>query len=108
MDDGKRSVTGQPTPSERSRLRHGFIAYGKAKPDLFTMSSEDLAEEMGRLSEKAARFDLTLHMWGFPYGVDDDLVVVYESEKGLENYMNYEIESELPYTNTRTTIVAIP
>jgi hypothetical protein len=89
-------------------LRHGFIAYGKAKPDLFKMSGEELAEEMERLVEKAGRFDLVLHMWGFPYGVDDDLVVVYESEKGLENYMNYEIESELPYSNTRTTIVAIP
>lgn len=101
-------MTGPPAPSERSQLRHGFIAYGKAKPDLFRMSGEELAEEMERLAEKARRFDLTLHMWGFPYGVDDDLVVVYESEKGLENYMNYDIESELPYTNTRTTIVAIP
>ncbi|HUV53808.1 MAG TPA: hypothetical protein VMW03_01240 [Candidatus Krumholzibacteriaceae bacterium] len=89
-------------------MRHGFIAYGKAKPDLFRISGEELAEEMGRLAEKVERFDLTLHMWGFPYGVDDDLVVVYESEKGLENYMNYEIGTELPYTNTRTTIVAIP
>lgn len=89
-------------------MRHGFIAYGKAKPELFRMSGEDLAEEMRRFAEKAGRFELSLHMWGFPYGVDDDLVVVYESEKGLENYMNYEIETELPYTNTKTTIVAIP
>lgn len=101
-------MTEASPPSERNQLRHGFIAYGKAKPELFKMSGDELAEEMERLAGKAARFDLTLHMWGFPYGVDEDLVVVYESEKGLENYMNYEIESELPYTNTRTTIVAIP
>ncbi len=99
---------GPPAPSGSNELRHGFIAYDKAKPDLFRMSSEELVEEMERLSEKAERFHLTLHMWGFPSGVDDDLVVVYESEKWLENYMNYEIGSELPYTNTRTTIVAIP
>ena len=108
MNDGKEISMGPSAPSERNELRHGFIAYGKAKPDLFMMSGEDLAEEMRRLAEKAERFDLALHMWGFHYGVDDDLVVVYESEKGLENYMNYEIETELPYTNTRTTIVAIP
>jgi hypothetical protein len=107
-DDGKEDVTGLPAPSERNNLRHGFIAYGKAKPDLFKMSSEELTEEMERLAEKSVRYSLTLHMWGFPYGVDDDLVVVYESERGLENYMNFEIESELPYSNTRTTIVAIP
>lgn len=101
-------MTGPPAPSESNELRHGFIAYGKAKPELFRMSGEDLAEEMRRFAEKAGRFELSLHMWGFPYGVDDDLVVVYESEKGLENYMNYEIETELPYTNTKTTIVAIP
>ena len=55
-----------PAPSERKELRHGFIAYGKAKPDLFRMSGEEFAEEMGRLAEKAERFDRTLHMWGFP------------------------------------------
>jgi hypothetical protein len=39
---------------------------------------------------RAGEFDISMHMWGFPYGVDDDLLVVFESEKGLENYMNFE------------------
>ena len=47
-------------------MRHGFIDYGKAKSDLFRMSGEELAEEMRRLAEKAERFELAFHMWGFP------------------------------------------
>ena len=48
MDDGKEKSMGPPAPSERNELRHGFIAYGKARPDLFMMSGEELAEEMRR------------------------------------------------------------
>ena len=89
-------------------MRYGFVAYAKAKPHLFEMGNEEIGEEMGKLAVMAKEYDIVMHMWGFPYGVDDDLLVVYESQKGLENYMNFEIATDLPYSNTRTTIVAIP
>lgn len=89
-------------------MRYGYVVYAKAKPHLFEMNNEEIGEEMRKLADKAKKFDMEMHMWGFPYGVDDDLLVVFESELGLENYMNFEIESDLPYSGTRTTIVAIP
>ena len=89
-------------------MRHGFVAYAKAKPHILEMSNEEIIEEMRILACKAKEYDIDMHMWGFPYGVDDDLLIVFESQKGLENYMNFEISTDLPYSNTRTTIVAIP
>ena len=46
-------------------------------------------------------------MYGFPYGVAEDLVV-YESEKGLVNFYNFAINTDLPYESPRTNQVAIP
>jgi hypothetical protein len=89
-------------------MRYGYVVYAKAKPFLFDMNNEEIGIEMTKLANQAEKFGIKLHMWGFPYGVNDDLLVVYGSELGLENYMNFEIKSDLPYTETRTTIVAIP
>jgi len=51
---------------------------------------------------------LKVLMWGAPYGVSENNVVVYESEKGIENYFNFGQAVDLPYTDTRTTIVTLP
>jgi len=84
-------------------MKYGFIAYGKWKPALIGST-----EEQARIKKEAEKHGLKVLMWGAPYGVSENNVVVYESEKGIENYFNFGQAVDLPYTDTRTTIVALP
>ena len=88
-------------------MRHGFIAYGNLKPEFITKPLDEIHKVMKEVEKIAEKHDIEIKMYGLPYGVSEDFVVVYESEKGLVNYYNFGIEANLPYANTRTNQVSI-
>lgn len=88
-------------------MKYGFIAYGNLKPEFNKKPIKEIHEVMKKVKKVAQGHDIEIKMYGVPYGVSEDFVVVYESDKGLVNYYNFGIEANLPYTNTRTNQVSI-
>lgn len=88
-------------------MRHGFIVYGNLKPEFNKKPLYEIHKVMDEVKKVAEKHEIEIKMYGLPYGVSEDFVVVYESEKGLVNYYNFGTEADLPYTNTRTNQVSI-
>jgi len=85
-------------------MKFGYIVYGNLKPDWG--AGEDLKKEMERVKEETEKKGFKMMYWGHPYGVSENMVVVYKSEKGLDAYHNLGIT--YPYSGTRTNQVIIP
>jgi len=88
-------------------MKHGFIVYGNLKPEFIKKPLDEIHKVMKDVQKIAEKHEIEIKMYGLPYGVSEDFVVVYESEKGLVNYYNFGSEANLPYTNTRTNQVSI-
>ena len=90
-----------------SSMKYGFIAYGNLKSEFNKKPLDEIHTVMKDVEKIAKKHDIEIKMYGIPYGVSEDFVVVYESDKGLVNYYNFGLEAILPYTNIRTNQVSI-
>ena len=86
-------------------MKYGYIVYGNLKPE-WLPPTEDLKKEMERVKEEAEKHGFKMKYWGHPYGVSENIVVVYKSEKGLDTYFNLRLNN--PFTGSRTNLVTIP
>lgn len=86
-------------------MKYGYIAFGKMKPDITIAGVNEAMEKVKKVAEK---LEVKIKMYGFPYGTTENFVVVYASDKGLDNYQNFTMEADLPYTDTRTHQVTTP
>jgi phage-related protein len=87
-------------------MKFGYIAYGKMKPEWLQASTEDRKKEMDRVKTEAEKHGFKMMYWGHPYGVSENIVVVYQSEKGLDAYFNLNVNA--PYGDTRTDLAVTP
>ncbi len=85
-------------------MKYGYIVYGNLKPEWG--SGEELNKEMERVKADAEKKGFTMKYWGHPYGVSENIVVVYKSEKGLDAYFGMGVNP--PFTGARTNLVVIP
>ena len=86
-------------------MKYGYIVYGNLKPG-WPENPEGLKEEMERVKAEAEKKGFTMKYWGHPFGVSEDIVIVYKSEKGLDEYFG--LSQDAPFTGTRTNLVIIP
>jgi len=86
-------------------MKFGYIAYGKMNPELMG-SPEERKKEMDRVKEEAKKLGFELMYWGHPYGLSENIVLVFKSDKTLDAYHNMNIG--LPLSDTRTNIIVIP
>jgi hypothetical protein len=90
------------------KMKYGFISFGKLRPDIMGGGPESINKAMDALIKIAEKHEIMIKTYGFPYGVSENFVVVYESEKELGNYNNFLMEVDLPYTDARTHQVIRP
>jgi len=95
------------TKNEESErlMKYGFVVYGNLKPEI--RPGEDLKKKMEQVKADAEKNGFTMKYWGHPYGVSEDIVVVYKSEKGLAEYFSW-TPKNYPFTGSRTNLVIIP
>ena len=86
-------------------MKIGYITYGNLRPEWLT-PAKDLKKEMERVKGEAEKKGFKMKYWGHPYGVSENIVVLYKSEKGLDAYHNLGLNN--PYTGSRTVQVIIP
>ena len=85
-------------------MKYGFAAFGKMREGL---TRENMIERMEEARKVAEKYEIKLHMYGFPFGTSENFYAMYSSDKGLDNYINFVVEAELPYTDTRTHQIRI-
>jgi hypothetical protein len=91
---------------EEKNMMFGYIAYGTMTQELSQLTPEKRKKEMERVKEEAIKHGFDVIYWGHPYGLTENIVVVFKSEKTLDAYHNLNIN--LPLTDTRTNIIVIP
>lgn len=70
-------------------------------------SLETFPEIMASLKEEAAKHGFHLKYKGAPYGVSEQMVVIYESDNDLEAYLNMFLSIEVPYSGGRTNVIVL-
>ncbi len=85
-------------------MNYGYIVYGNMRPEWGP--SADLKKEMERVKAEAGKRGFEMKYWGHPYGVSENIVVVYKSEKGLDAYFSMGVA--YLWTGARTRQVIIP
>ncbi len=85
-------------------MKYGFIVYGNLKPEI--RPGEDLNKVMERVKADAEKNGFKMKYWGHPYGVSENIVVVYKSEKALDAYFGMGVDT--PWSGDRTDLVIIP
>lgn len=93
-----------PRMREVEVMKFGYIVYGNLKPEW--MPTTNLKKEMERVKEEAEKHGFKMNYWGHPYGVSENMVVVYESDKTLDVYHGLSLNN--PFTGNRTDLVIIP
>jgi len=89
-------------------MKYGYISFGKLKPDITVGGPERINKAMAELIKVAEKHEMKVKTYGYPYGVSENFVVVYASEKGLDNFNSLLMEADLPYTDARTHQVISP
>lgn len=89
-------------------MKYGYIAFGKMKSEIMGGGPESINKAMAEVIKVAEKHDVMVKTYGYPYGVSENFVVVYASDKGLDNYQSFFIEADLPYTDARIHQVIRP
>jgi hypothetical protein len=87
-------------------MKYGYIAFGKLKQDIFT--GENINKAMDAVKKVAEKHEVKIKMYGYPYGVSENFVVVYASDKGLDDFQSFSSEANLQWTDVRTHQVLAP
>jgi len=89
------------------------MVFGKIKADLYR-ATESTIDEMNKayrkLGETAEKHGLKLLLWGFPLGMYDESVVVFDVGGSMDNYLRFFEKNFaiLPFTNIRTHPIVMP
>jgi hypothetical protein len=89
-------------------MKFGYISYGKSAPAFQALTPEERKKEFEKIGKEAEKLGLKMLIWGHPFGVSENIVCVFKSEKGLDAYFELLTTIDLPYTDSRTNMVAIP
>ena len=84
-------------------MQYGYVSYAYMKPELMGQL-EALAKEMASYKEHAEKHGFHMKYWGHPYGVAENIMVVFKSENGLGEFMKMNQASNRPYTGDRTVL----
>ena len=86
-------------------MKYAYISYANLNPEWFDKMDE-LPAEMDRFKEHAEKHGFKLKYWGHPYGVSENMVVVFNSEKDLGEWQKMNMAYTTPYSGDRTTLAA--
>jgi hypothetical protein len=87
------------------KMNYGYMVYGNMKPEWISKMSE-LGPEMDSLKEHAKSHGFHMKYWGHHFGVSENIIVVFKSEKDLGGLMKMNQATTLPYDGARTILAA--
>ncbi len=88
---------------EQMKWRYA-VTYGKMKPGV---TSEQLKTEMSKYKADVEKTGLKIVLWGHPFGVSEDMIVVMDVGGNMDNYLKA-MTLHPPYADSRTDFVLEP
>ena len=88
-------------------MKYGYVSYAYMKTDVMT-DRDAMDKEMARVKEHAENHGFHMKYWGHPFGVAENIMVVFKSEKALGEFMAMNQATDLPYNGQRTILAARP
>ena len=82
-------------------MKYGYVSYGFLATEWLDKLGE-LEGEMARVKEDMKAKGFHLKYWGHPYGVSENIMVVWVSDKGLDAY--HSVSVDRPYAGNRTVL----
>jgi len=79
------------------------ITYGKMRPG---WTLEQIEKDMAKYKADVEKGGVKLVFWGHPYGVSENLVVVFDIGGNMDAYLKATMGATAPYTDSRTDFVA--
>ena len=76
------------------------VTYAKMKPG---WTVEQIEKDMAKVKADYEKKGIKLVFWGHPFGVSENLVVVFDVEGHMDDYVN--MVGSVPYTDSRTDLV---
>jgi hypothetical protein len=86
-------------------MKYAYICYANLNPEWFEKMDE-LPAEMDRYKEHAEKHGFQMKYWGHPYGISENIVSVFKSEKELGEWQKMNQAFTAPYTGSRTILAA--
>ena len=86
-------------------MKYGYVAYANLLPEWFGKMDE-LSAEMDRFKEHAEKHGFHMKYWGHPYGISENMMVMFKSEKDLGAWQKMNMSYTTPYTGDRTILAA--
>ncbi len=83
------------------KMKYAFVSYGYLAEEWLSKLGE-LGPEMDRVKKEAKEKGFHLKYWGHPYGVSENIMVVWVSDKGLDAY--HALDVDRPYAGNRTIL----
>ena len=88
-------------------MKYGYITYAKMLPE-WGEKYDKLPAEMDRYKAHAEKSGFHMKYWGHPYGVSEDIIVMFKSEKDLGAWQIMNQAYAPPFSGQRTTLAARP
>ena len=86
-------------------MKYSYVTYGNMNPEWFD-KYDKLPAEMDRYKEHAEKHGFKMTYWGHPYGISEDIVVMFNSEKDLGEWQKMNQAFTGPYSGDRTILSA--
>jgi hypothetical protein len=77
------------------------ITYGNMKPDT---TGEQLIKDFAKFKTEVEKNGIKMILWGHPFGVSENIVVVLDLGGNMDNYIKL-MNLSSPYTDSRTDFV---
>lgn len=88
-----------------NEMKYAYISYAKLRPEWFD-KMDKLPAELDRYKAHAEKHGFQMKYWGHPYGMAENMIAVFTSEKALGDWQKMNQGYTVPYTDTRTDLAA--
>ena len=88
-------------------MKYGYVSFCKSTSKFWGLTEDERAKELDRVEKEAGKYGLKMILRGEPYGVSEDILLVFESEKGLDVFNKFQNETYQPFESGRTILVVL-
>ena len=89
------------------QIKYGYVSYCKGTSKFWGLTEQERVKELDRIKREAEKYGLKMVLRGEPYGVSEDILPVFESEKGLDIFNKFQNETYQPFESGRTILVVL-
>ena len=89
------------------QIKYGYVSYCKGTSKFWGLTEQERVKELDRIKREAEKYGLKMVLRGEPYGVSEDILLVFESEKGLDILNKFQNETYQPFESGRTILVVL-